>query len=410
MRKCGLIVMIFLLIGVGESYAQTKNDMIFWGIFEEGIQSNLNVVNNYGSQLGKKPSMVMWYVQWQTTGDHSFPLATCQQLDAAGYMPDITWEPWCGLDDIISGKFDSDLQKFGQDIATFGKPVMLRFGHEFNGDWYPWNYINGAAVPAATWVTAYKYVHDKIVDAGGTNAKWVWCPNNGNGGNNPQDILSYYPGDDYVDWLGIDGYNWGTSQSWSSWSSFSSVFGTAYQKLITKAPGKPMMLGEMGCTSTGGDKAAWIKDMFSQLENKYTHIKAFVWFNVNKETDWRFTADTASTNAFALGLSDNTIKYDINQLGGISNISTSIGEIKNNSVMELYPNPVGLGENLTFRLSGNYAMAEVRISDLNGRIIYSQKLGNSESVFNTSKLGVNGVYNIQVVNNESSISRMLIVQ
>jgi hypothetical protein len=304
--------------------AQTKNDMIFWGIFEEGLQGNLTKVKDYGTQLGKSPSMVMWYIGWNASGDHTFPLATCQQVAAAGYVPHIVWEPWLGLDPILAGDYDSDIQKFGEDIAKFEKPVMLRFGHEFNGDWYPWSYISGAVVPASKWIQAYKYVHDKVIAAGGTNAVWLWSPNNGNGGNNPQDITDYYPGSEYVDWIAIDGYNWGTSQTWSSWALFSDVFGSVYQKIISNYPDKPVMLGEMGCTSTGGDKAAWITDMFEQLKNNFTHIKAFVWFNVNKETDWRFNTTTESTEAFKTALSDTTVKYDINLLNSLADKTIKI--------------------------------------------------------------------------------------
>jgi len=314
-----LFLLLFCLMEPHVINAQVANDNVFWGIFDSDIENqNLSTVSNYTTQLGKSPSIVMWYNAWNATGSRSFPMAMCQNVSNAGYMPHIVWEPWLGLDAILSGAYDADLLKFGQDIKTFAKPVMLRFAHEFNGDWYPWSYTNNAAVPASKWITAFKYVHDKIVAAGGTNALWLWSPNNGNGGNNPQDVLSYYPGDNYVDWIAIDGYNFGNSQSWSSWSSFSNVFGSIYQKMVSNFPSKPIMLGETACSSSGGDQAAWISDMFSMIKNNYTNIKAFVWFNVNKETDWRFNIAPASTAAFKTGVSDPMVKTDVNLLANLA--------------------------------------------------------------------------------------------
>lgn len=295
--------------------AQTEtNDMVFWGMFEEGLHTNMSQVQSYATQFGKKPGIVMWYTSWQTNNGHAFPIADCQRVSDAGYIPHIVWEPWMGLDEILSGKWDADLTKYGQDIAKYGKPVMLRWGHEFNGDWYPWSYINNKPEPASKWVQAYKHVHDLVVAAGGSNALWLWSPNNGNGSKNPQDITLYYPGDDYVDWIAMDGYNWGTSQSWSSWTSFDGVFGAIYNKLRSNYPNKPIMLGEFGCASAGGDKAAWINDFFKQIKNKYTHIKAFIWFNINKETDWRFNSTSLSTEAFKQGLADPVISEDVQEL------------------------------------------------------------------------------------------------
>jgi hypothetical protein len=353
-------LLFWMIVFLGTSlHAQVKNDNVFWGIFEENIQNSLTKVNDYGTQLGKKPSMVMWYIGWDAANNHDFPLNVCTNIWNAGYIPHIVWEPWLGLDGIIAGDYDNDIIQFGEDIATYGKPVMLRFGHEFNGDWYPWSYNNGAVVPAFTWITAFKHVHDLVVAAGGTNAIWLWSPNNGNGGNNPQDILDYYPGDDYVDWIAIDGYNWGTSQTWSSWTMFSGVFNMVYQKCTTNYPSKPIMLGEMGCTSTGGDKAAWITDMFNQLENNFTHIKAFIWFNVNKETDWRFNTTTESTNAFKAALSASFVKYDIDLLSNISYPEYSIsgksaivpGEV--NQLYTVHPFQDAWGWNLQWSTTGS---------------------------------------------------------
>ena len=274
---------------------------MFWGIFDD----TQGLSPSFYTNLGKSPSTIMMFMDFG-----NFPLDFCKNADQLGSMPYVTWEPRVDITKILTGQYDSYLQKFGQDIAKFGKPFLLRFGHEFNGDWYPWSVYEGKLVPASTYVQVYKYVHDKVVAAGGSKAIWVWCANAGNGGANPQDILSYYPGDKYVNWIGMDGYNWGTSAPGFSWKSFSGVFNSLYQQLTTNYPTKPIMIGEMGCSSTGGDKVAWINDMFTRLPIDFPKVRSFTWFNINKETDWRFNVNQGSTDAFKAGIAKNFVQYD----------------------------------------------------------------------------------------------------
>jgi hypothetical protein len=97
--------------------------------------------------------------------------------------------------------------------------------------------------------------------------------------------------------VALDGYNWGTSASWSSWRSFGSVFGPAYST-VAGLTSKPMFVAETACSDQGGNKATWIADMFSSIKNKYTRIQGVVWFEANKECDWRVTATSASAAAY----------------------------------------------------------------------------------------------------------------
>jgi hypothetical protein len=289
---------------------QTASKMT-WGFFDDS-----GTPLSFYDGFGKKPSMVMMFDLWDLTGNRDFPTAFCNNADAAGYLPHITLEPKMGLVELMSGKYDADIQEYGQAIAAFGKPIILRFAHEFNGDWYPWSIFNGALVPASTYVQAFRYVQDKMKAAGAVNARWAWSPNNANGANNPQTLDSYYPGDEYVDIIGMDGYNFGTSQNWSSWQSFSQVFGNLYNWITGTHPNKPIFIAEMGCSSTGGNKAGWINDMFIQLETNFPKISSIVWFNIDKETDWRFTVDQNSIDAFKAGLNGSRVISD-RTLGGI---------------------------------------------------------------------------------------------
>jgi hypothetical protein len=314
---------IFCLWVLAASANAGRTDSVYWGVFEEGIHTDFNKLQSYGVEMVKNPSIVMWYISWKTSG---FPQAQAQQVYEQGYLPHIVWEPWMGLDEILAGKWDTYLQTFGESLAQYGHPVMLRFAHEFNGDWYPWNFdngvIGGTVLKPERWVQAYRYVHDKVNAAGGKNAIWLWSPNVGNGGKNPHDITAYYPGNAYVDWIAVDGYNWGTSQSWSSWQTFSQVLGPTYNKVVANYPDKPIMIGEFGCSSTGEtsgkDKPTWITDTFDQLNNNYPQIKAFIWFNLNKETDWRFSTTPQSTAAFKAGIQQAFVSGDRDNLVALS--------------------------------------------------------------------------------------------
>jgi beta-mannanase len=161
---------------------------------------------------------------------------------------------------------------------------MLRFGHETNGDRYPWcSYVNGQT--PASFIDTFRYVHDPVTAIGATNVIWDWCPNH-SGQDDPSCITASYPGDAYVDWTGVDFYNWGTSQPWSRWEPAADLLRTAYDRIRRVAPERPLMIDEMGCSPVGGDKAAWISALWPTLKTDYPNVRALVWFNIDKETDW----------------------------------------------------------------------------------------------------------------------------
>jgi hypothetical protein len=108
-------------------------------------------------------------------------------------------------------------------------------------------------------------------------------------------LAALLPGDRFVDWLGMDGYNWGTTRSWSRWQSFRDIFGPVYSKYSRR---KPTMICEVASAQSGGDKAAWIRDMGAELAGPFSRVRALVWFHADKETDWRIDSSPASLAAF----------------------------------------------------------------------------------------------------------------
>lgn len=261
-------------------------------------------LDEVGSLTGEAPSVILSYKDF----NQAPPLA---ELDAArnrGAVTLLTWEPWAwggGIDQpafalgrIAAGDFDPYLRQWGTALASWGHPVMLRFGHEMNGNWYPWaEGVNGNV--AGDYAAAWRHVHDVVVGTGAANVTWVWNPNVPYPGSAALDGL--YPGAGYVDAVALDGYNWGTSTAGNSWTSPADLFSPGLSELRRMAAGKPILIAETSSAEQGGSKADWNGALISYLTAQ-PDITAVVWFNFNKETDWRINSSTSSASALAAAL------------------------------------------------------------------------------------------------------------
>jgi len=168
---------------------------------------------------------------------------------------------------IANGSMDAYLIKYATNAKNFGRPVWLRPFHEMNGNWYSWSGTATGNSPA-DFIAAWQHVHAIFKNAGATNVKFVWCPNADSVPNTTANAIpKYWPGGAYVDYIAIDGYNFGTTAS--TWRSFSSVFGAAYATVSTLNATKPIFIAETGCGTVGGNKAAWITDMFKVIPTKF---------------------------------------------------------------------------------------------------------------------------------------------
>ncbi len=204
----------------------------------------------------------------------------------------LTWEPWNpanGADQpeyrlraIADGAHDAYITKWADDLKAIGSEIYLRPMHEMNGTWYPWGAKVGDNSPAL-YKAAWRHMHDIFVQRGATNVKWVWCPLNSDVAGSPME--DWYPGTDVVDILSVDGYNWGSKHAdYGGWLSFEQVFGDAYNRLSKLGP-QPIWIAEVGSAPDGGDKAAWVRDMWATARN-WDRLEGLVWFDQNKEEDW----------------------------------------------------------------------------------------------------------------------------
>jgi hypothetical protein len=253
---------------------------------------------------GESPSSILFYKDFLQAP----PISEMNAARARGAVPLVTWEPWAwgggldqpayALDRITAGDFDARITAWGQALATWGQPVQLRFAHEMNGDWYPWaEGVNGNG--AGDYVRAWRHVHDVVASTGASNVSWVWSPNVPYWGST--NLSGLFPGAGYVDVVGLDGYNWGTSASWSGWISPQDLFAPGIAQLRSLAPGIPILIAETASSETGGSKAAWNTSLVSYLAAQ-PDVMGFVWFHMQKEADWRINSSDASAAAFKSAL------------------------------------------------------------------------------------------------------------
>jgi beta-mannanase len=182
-----------------------------------------------------------------------------------------------------------------------------------NGNWFPWSEgVNGNQ--PGEYVAAWRHVHDIFASVGAGNVSWVWCPNV-----DPtakfQGIDSLYPGDEYVDWTGLDGYNWGPKKG--GWTSFDHLYRSTYDAIAeTIAPSKPLMIAEIGSTQEGGSKADWISEALAAIPAEYPKVRGVVWFDkFDDGMDWPIETSAGASSALATGVQDAA--YRANEYGDL---------------------------------------------------------------------------------------------
>jgi beta-mannanase len=287
---------------------------------------DMSAVSQFEAQTGKPVSLIHFAAPFADCShspctNYSFPTKPMQTIREHGSIPFFSWssqstpsslnEPDYQLSDVIAGTYDSYIRSFAEEAKAWGHPFFLRFNWEMNGNWFPWaEGVNGNN--PGEYVAAWRHVHDIFTAVGATNATWTWCPNV-----DPKheftDVAAFYPGSAYVDWTSLDGYNWGGKR----WMSFDETFSSTYHRIVDEvAPGKPMVIGEVGSSEVGGSKSAWIAEMLQKLPTEYQGVRAVLWFDKLEEGDWPIDSSPSSQSAFASGIgSPAYLSNSFSQLG-----------------------------------------------------------------------------------------------
>jgi cellulose synthase (UDP-forming) len=285
-----------LVLGVTTG-ALARNSTTPW------TMADLGTVNAFEQAAHAHVGIVMWFADWQNARLQQSQL---QAIAQRGSIPEISWEPWdysknprnqpqYTLASIIDGHHDAYIRSWARGLREFGGPVLLRFAQEMNGNWYPWaEATNGNR--AGQFVRAWRHVHDIFTTEHATNVKWVWAPAAGTRDIRP----SQYPGDAYVDVLGLSAFNGGSALNWGGWRSFARIFNHSERVLHRIAPSKPVQVSEVASAERGGSKAVWITSMFGDLR-RHPEVTSVIWFDVDKQANWPITSSRRAARAFAAG-------------------------------------------------------------------------------------------------------------
>lgn len=237
------------------------------------------------------------YVEWFAQINDPLPAANLSAVADAGATSILTLEPWGGagrdpysLRQTYNGSLDDRYTAIARTVADFEAPVLVRFAHEMNGAWYPWSESFGPN-SRGEYVRAWRHVHDVFAAAGATNVVWTWSPNVLRGASS--DLASLYPGDDYVNLVGLTGYGVAGEKSVS----------TTYDPTVNALRAitdKPIMLTETG-VEPSADKAAWIASLGPWLAANQD-VVGFVWWAQDRaggaNTNWNYDDSSSNAQAF----------------------------------------------------------------------------------------------------------------
>ncbi|MFE7839263.1 glycoside hydrolase family 26 protein [Streptomyces sp. NPDC057474] len=284
----------------------------FVGIMTNAGVQDLTDAARFTRDTGHRPQVYQFAQDW---AHDRFDAGRFDDVARRGMMPLLAWEPWdhreeaeeeelrgeqpdYRLSRIAAGDFDAYLRSWARGIAALDYPVGIRFAHEMNGYWYPWCEQSNGNRPG-DYARAWRHVHRVFERAGATNAVWVWSPNVHY--TNATSFERLYPGDDYVDWVGLSGY-YGTAGK-ENYQSFDRLFSDSEARL-RRITAKPLVITEVGATDVAGRKAEWITEMFRSLP-RHPGVIGVIWYEAVREIDWRVGTSPESTAAFAAAVSDS---------------------------------------------------------------------------------------------------------
>lgn len=297
-----------------EKPTKTAQRDIYLGFWTEGFwventkTLNTEKLKEIERKIDKKVSIAHYYRGWEYLDDPEI-LEELSAISSNGWTPMLSANPYffsecISQNDslykaIASGICDGFLHNVAKNLSQFHESFFFRFAWEMNIATNEWSTIATGST-AQEYVNAWRKFHSIMDEEGVSNVIWAFSPQVENP--TSDDITSLYPGDQYVDWLGLDGYNWGKTQSWSSWQSFSEIFSESYSE-ITSISTKPLMIAEINTTDVGGNKADWYKKTFTEdLPERFPRIMAVVVYNENRSylesVDWRIDASPDSLSAF----------------------------------------------------------------------------------------------------------------
>jgi mannan endo-1,4-beta-mannosidase len=261
----------------------------YLGVFEPGAPPGYGAIAGFTQAAGRQPNLLGYYTGWLQPFDTSF----AQMLRTHGITPYVQIDPTAAsIAAITAGTYDDYLRSYADSVADFRHAVVIGFGHEMNAPWYPWGY--GHVAPS-TFVAAWRHIVTVFRGEGAENVTWLWTLQADEPGTGP--IASWWPGAQYVTWVGIDGYYRFPADS------FASVFGTTIDQ-VRAFTGKPILLSETA-VGPGAGPSVKILNLFQGMAMYKT--LGLVWFDKDQHgtidhQDWRIEDNQQAEIWFQLGV------------------------------------------------------------------------------------------------------------
>ncbi len=250
----------------------------YLGAYENGAPGSFAAVTRFTSATQARPDVVLYFSGWGEAFQASFAKAAAR----AGAAPLVQMEPGTvRLAAIASGRYDGYLSSYAEAVRAYRHPVILSFGHEMNGFWYPWGYRH---TPPGVFVAAWRHVVRLFRAAGADNVTWLWTVNvihDAQHGRIPSPD-PWWPGSSYVTWVGIDGYYFSPS------GTFAPLFGPTIAA-VRELTRDPILVAETAAAP--GAQPAEITDLFQGV-HAYG-LLGLVWFDARGSRDWRLRTPAA---------------------------------------------------------------------------------------------------------------------
>ena len=285
-----IVVALFGLLAVPMLSAPSAHAYrVSVGGYIPNADNHPGLIQEFAGRIGRQPAIILLYKDFD---QEPFVYDQLDGIANQGAIPLVTWEAWdssgtgVSLYGIAAGDYDGYLRDAARAAAGWGQPLMIRFAQEMNADWFPWG------LQPAVFRAAWRHMVRLFRAEGATNVRWIWTPYVNSGGEYP--FKRYYPGAKYVDWVGLDGINWGGS---FAWRSFGQMFRESYRQLL-RFSCEPMMLAETGSGESGGYKASWLARMLRWRIPRMSHVRAIVFWSVaDHRGDIRIDSSEAALGA-----------------------------------------------------------------------------------------------------------------
>jgi len=256
----------------------------YFGVEANGAPDSLTPVQDFADLAGRQPDLIGQYVAWGTT----FDAAAARSAWSYNALYYVAWEPFdTTVAAIANGDSNGYITSFAEQIKAAGIPVALSFGHEMNGDWYPWGITSTSP---QSFVAAWRLIHALFAAVGATNVIWIWNPNVISATDVP--LEPYYPGNSYVDWIGLTGYfpMYGPT-------TFNQLFGASMAEVRTFTR-KPFIIAETS-VQTGPSETGCVRSLVRGVEGN-SDVLGFVWFEYSKAgVDWSLASRPAISDTLA---------------------------------------------------------------------------------------------------------------